>query len=356
MGGRRHGPAAMSGAALGIAVSALGLAAFLAAAGINALLLSRARGRIAIDDPGARRMHRTPTPRGGGLGIAVAILLFGLGPFAPIEPRPLLPILLGVLAVAWISWRDDHGGVPAWRRLSVHLGAAALVVFALAPELPGLEPDAAPWLVVAVGALLALALAWSINLHNFMDGIDGLLAWQGVFVAGFLVTLPAAGLDPVLLVPAVATAAACLGFLPFNFPKARIFMGDVGSTVLGLMLALLLLIAVRHGHLPVPAALVLPILFVTDATLTLVSRMIRGRRWYHGHREHCYQWLARAAGGHVPVSVGFLVANLMVVAPTVMVIRANPEQGWAIAAAAYATSSAGWVLLRRKALLWRRKR
>lgn len=285
----------MTGAALGIAVSALGLAAFLASAGLNALLLGRARGRIAVDDPGARRMHRRPTPRGGGLGIAIAIILFGLGPFVPIEPRPLVPILFGVLAVAWISWRDDHGGVPAWRRLSVHLGAAALVVFALAPELPGLEPDAAPWQVLAVGALLALALAWSINLHNFMDGIDGLLAWQGVFVAGFLITLPAAGLDPVLLVPAVATAAACLGFLPFNFPKARIFMGDVGSTVLGLVLALLLLIAVRHGHLPAPAALVLPMLFVTDSTLTLASRVARGRRWYHAHREHCYQWLARTA-------------------------------------------------------------
>ena len=346
----------MTGVTLGLAVAALGLAAFLASAGINALLLSRARGRVAVDKPGARRMHRVPTPRGGGLGIALAIILFGLGPFLPIEPRPLVPILLGVLAVAWISWRDDNGGVPPLRRLAVHAAASVLVVYALAPRLPGAGPDAASWMLALVGLLIAGLITWSINLHNFMDGIDGLLAWQGVFVAGFLVTLPAAGLDPVLLVPAVATAAACLGFLPFNFPKARIFMGDVGSTVIGLMLALLLLIAVRHGHLSMPAALVLPILFVTDATLTLVSRMIRGRRWYHGHREHCYQWLARAAGGHVPVSVGFLVANLMVVAPTVMVIRANPEQGWAIAAAAYATSAAGWVLLRRKALLWRRKR
>ncbi len=346
----------MSGAVLGVAVAALGLAAFLASAGINALLVSRERGRLAVDDPGARRMHRVPTPRGGGLGIVVAIVLFGLGPFVPIEPRPLLPILLGVLAVAWISWRDDHGGVSVRHRILVHLGAAALVVHALAPRLPGLEPDAASWLVLAVGILLVVLIAWSINLHNFMDGLDGLLAWQGVFVAGFLVALPTAGRDPVLLVPAVATAAACLGFLPFNFPRARIFMGDVGSTVLGLMSALLLLLAVRHGHLPAPAALVLPVLFVTDATWTLVSRIARGRRWYHGHREHCYQWLARATGSHVPVSIGFLVANLTVVVPTVLLIRANPEHGWMIAAVLYAAATLSWVFLKRWSLARVRRR
>lgn len=346
----------MSGAALGIAVAALGLASFLASAGINALLLSRARGRLPVDGPGSRRMHRLPTPRGGGLGIAAGIVLFGLGPFLPIEPRPLVPILVGVLAVAWVSWRDDHGGVPALRRLLVHLGSAALVVYALAPELPGVDHETSSWAVFAAGVLLAAALAWSINLHNFMDGIDGLLAWQAVFVSGFLVMLPSAGLDPVLMVPAVATAAACLGFLPFNFPKARIFMGDVGSTVLGLMLALLLLVAVRHGHLPAPAALVLPVLFVVDATLTLVSRMARGRRWYHAHREHLYQWLARASGRHVPVSVGFLVANLLVVTPTVLLIRANPEHGWAIASLAYAVAAAAWFALRRATLARARSR
>jgi UDP-N-acetylmuramyl pentapeptide phosphotransferase/UDP-N-acetylglucosamine-1-phosphate transferase len=346
----------MTGASLGLAVAALGLASFLASSAINALLLSPTRRHAAIDRPGARRMHRVPTPRGGGLGIAVAIVLFGLGPFLPIEPRPLLAILVATLALGWISWRDDRRGVPAIWRLVTHVSAACLVVWALAPRLPGLDPDPEMLPLAIVSMVLVSLITWSINLHNFMDGIDGLLAWQALFIAGFLVTLPAAGMDPVLLVPAVVTASACLGFLPFNFPKARIFMGDIGSTVLGLTLALLLVVAARHGHLPVPAALVLPMLFVTDATLTLVSRMARRRRWYHPHREHLYQWLARRAGSHVPVSVGFLVANLMVVAPIVLLIRANPEQGWAIAVTAYAVSGLAWVGLRRRMLARRGRR
>lgn len=343
-------------AGLAVAVAALGLASFGASAGTTTWLLSRARPRLAVDEPGQRRMHRLPTPRGGGFGIALAVVLFGLGPFLLIEPRPLLLILGGVLAVAIVSWRDDHGGVSARLRLATHVIAAGLIVWALAPELPGLPIDAPPVAVWFAGALLVAAITWSINLHNFMDGIDGLLAWQGVFVAGFLVTLPSVAQDAVTLVPAAVTAAACLGFLPFNFPRARIFMGDVGSTVLGLMLALLLILAVRHGHLPLAAALVLPILFTTDATLTLVSRMVRGRRWYHPHREHLYQWLARAAGSHVPVSVGFLVVNLTVVAPTVLLIRSNPEYAWTIAAGAYASVAMVWVALRRFTLAWRRRR
>lgn len=340
----------MTGTTLGIAVAALGLAAFLTAVGINAMLLSRVDRGIALDQPGRRRLHRTPTPRGGGLGIVAAVVLFGLAPFLPIEPRPLVPILVGTMLLAWIGWRDDRVGVPVVWRLVVHVTAASLIVGALAPELPGLDFDAPWWAVLTVGALLSVALAWSINLHNFMDGIDGLLAWQAVFVAGFLALLPSAGLDPVLLIPAVVTATASLGFLPFNFPKARIFMGDAGSTVLGLMLALVLLVAVRHGHLPAPAAVVLPMLFVVDSTLTLLSRMARRRRWYDAHREHLYQWLARATGSHVAVSTGFLVANLTVVAPTVLLIRANPEHGWMVAALAYVVAAVAWFGLRRAVL------
>jgi UDP-N-acetylmuramyl pentapeptide phosphotransferase/UDP-N-acetylglucosamine-1-phosphate transferase len=344
----------VSGVTLAIATAALGLAAFVTTAAVNALMMRRP-GVLAVDAPGARRLHRQPTPRGGGLGIALAVVLFGLGPFLPVEPRPLAPILLATGLLAWVGWRDDRVGVPVAWRLAAHLGVAGTIVWTLAPRLPGVVPDAGIAAALAVGLLLTGLIAWSINLHNFMDGIDGLLAWQALFVSGFLVTLPSIGRDPVLLVPAVATASACLGFLPFNFPKARIFMGDVGSTVLGLMVALLLLIAVRHGHLPAAAALTLPILFVTDASLTLVSRVLRGRRWYAAHREHLYQWLARSGGSHVRVSLGFLLANLLVVAPTVSLIRAHPDSAWSIAGAAYVVAGLAWVGLRELVLRRRRR-
>lgn len=338
-----------------LAVIALGLAAFLLSAGINAWLIARPREGLAIDLPGARRMHKAPTPRGGGMGIALAVLLFGLGPFLPVEPRPLVPIIIGVLTVAVVSWLDDRRGVPAGWRLVAHCLGAALVVWALAPELPGVPEGMKGLGVLMVGVALTISLVWSINLHNFMDGIDGLLAMQAAFVAGFLLALPSVAGDVVVLVPAAATVAASLGFLPYNFPRARIFMGDVGSTVIGLVIALLLLLSVRHGHLSAAAALVLPILFVTDASLTLASRMFRGRRWYHGHREHLYQWLARSSGSHVPVSAGFLLVNLAAVAPTVLLIRARPEHGTVVAVIAYAVAGGLWFALRRWVLARRRR-
>lgn len=338
-----------------LAVVALGLAAFLLSAGINGWLVSRPRQGLAVDLPGARRMHRAPTPRGGGIGIALAVLLFGLGPFLPVEPRPLVPIIAGVLTVAIVSWLDDRRGVAVGWRLVAHCLGAGLVVWALAPELPGV-PDGMQGLgMLVVGAGLSLGIVWSINLHNFMDGIDGLLAMQAAFVAGFLLALPSVAGDVVVLVPAAALVAASLGFLPYNFPRARIFMGDVGSTVIGLMLALLLLLSVRHGHLSGPAALVLPMLFVTDATLTLISRMLRRRRWYHAHREHLYQWLARSFGTHMPVSAGFLLVNLSAVAPTVLLIRARPEQGMVIAVVAYAVAAFAWFVLRSWVVARRRR-
>jgi len=335
-----------------LALTSLGLAAFITSLAIAWWLA--VSGNQPLDLPGARRSHTLPTPRGGGLGPAIAIVAFGIGPFLLVEPKPISLLLLAFVLVGAVGWRDDHRGVARRWRLLAHAGGALLMVCALWPELPGIAADSATLLRLAIGLGFALLIIASINLHNFMDGIDGLLALQAAFIASFLCFLPGVALDQTLLVPALVTAVACLGFLPLNFPRARIFMGDVGSTVIGLTVALLLLIAVRHRHLEPASALVLPILFVIDSGLTLATRLARTRRWYHGHRAHTYQWLVRAGLAHRTVSLSFLLLNLTLVAPLVLMIENNPLQQWWFAGFAYAAAALAWFATR--ALVARRMR
>ena len=334
--------------------SAAAFAAQLAATCALASLLTwraihYARKRRLIDLPGQRRSHRVPTPRGGGIAIVAAILVFGLLPAAlrdagtlPVDARLLAP---AVVAVALVGWLDDHGGLSALFRLAVHCAAAALV-FALPflHALSGAAPTAG--LAVFAAALVTLAIAWSVNLHNFMDGIDGLLVAQSLFVfcalAGLLAHAGAREPAQQLL----AWAAACLGFLPFNFPRARIFMGDVGSGVLGLLVGVAVLWQAGTPGIAAASGLVLCSAFVTDATCTLLLRMLRGRRWYSAHREHLYQWLVRRGGTHARTVALYMAWNLLIVLPVVYWMNRSPEAraatGFGAAAAVYAVAVALW--------------
>ncbi|HET9483596.1 MAG TPA: glycosyl transferase family 4 [Xanthomonadales bacterium] len=325
--------------------------ALLAAAALSAVVTALAIGygrRRLLDLPGARRSHRVPTPRGGGIGIVVAVVALGFGPALATDPRAY-GIALAFGAVAAIGWLDDHRPVPAAVRLALHLAAAALVVWTVAPWWSG--GTAAAW---ALGAAAVLAVAWSVNLHNFMDGIDGLLAMQGSFVLAVLAfALARAGaLAPAHI--AAAAAVATLAFVPFNAPRAHVFMGDVGSGAIGLLAGALGLVAIARGALDLPQVLVLGSGFVIDATATLLSRIVRGRRWHAPHREHLYQWLARAGLGHARVTAAYLGWNLAVVAPAVYLAhaltrgRAGSVYSWAVAAAVYALGLGLWLVLKRR--------
>jgi UDP-N-acetylmuramyl pentapeptide phosphotransferase/UDP-N-acetylglucosamine-1-phosphate transferase len=313
----------------------------LASAAVSAALteaaIRYARRRVLLDQPGQRRSHRVPTPRGGGMGIvAVALLLLGFFAIAPTADMPraqVLAALAGLVLVSLIGWWDDHRALPALPRLAVHALAALVlvgtlgVIFALA-----VGPfDAFGRIVVsAIGLILIGIVVWSINLHNFMDGINGLLACQTVFVFG--------ALGAVLCVDRGASAppselffclaAATLGFLPFNFPHARVFMGDGGSGAIGyLMVAGVLLVS----PLALPLWAILNSAFVVDATTTLVSRMANRRRWYSAHREHLYQWLVRSGFSHARVVGLYALWNLCFVLPcAILYVRAwvaTPPEG-----------------------------
>jgi UDP-N-acetylmuramyl pentapeptide phosphotransferase/UDP-N-acetylglucosamine-1-phosphate transferase len=342
-----------------------------AALGFSAILtwasIAYAHRRKLIDEPGLRRSHTMPTPRGGGIGIVVAILACGLLPALADASNGftfwwLIPPVLGVALVGWI---DDHGGLSIAKRFTMHC-AAALWTFVV-PLLPvAISGGPAPWLIVLMlaGGLIGSALTvWSINLHNFMDGIDGILSMQSVFVFWTIAGLFAAIGESTLAWQLALWAAAVLGFVPFNFPRARIFMGDVGSGVLGFLIAVAVIWQLLHPRIAFATGLVACSAFVTDATCTLVSRMARGRRWYSAHREHLYQWLVRCGNSHARVVVYYMGWNLLIVLPVVGWMNRSITQsadaapaGLELGAAVYALATIVWYVGKKRCIAYVRAR
>jgi len=323
------------------------------AAALVALALGYARWRNVIDEPGRRRSHSVPTPRGGGIGIVLAVL-FGLYVLAA-SGLAVLPLrfMLAIVLVALIGWIDDHRPLGAPLRLAVQLLAIAIWLWPVAAA--AFSGDGHGNVVIAFGALgvaalLVLLVAWSVNLHNFMDGIDGLLAFQALFVLGALGLLCRRESGSHALELGL-WAAAVAGFVPFNFPRARIFMGDVGSGVLGLLIAAAVLWQMALPQTAAASGLIAVSAFLTDASLTLLSRMTSGRRWYSAHREHLYQWLTRCGFSHARVVALYMGWNLLVVAPVLWWINRLPAQtqlaeldpGYAWAGGVYLVAIVVWV-------------
>jgi UDP-N-acetylmuramyl pentapeptide phosphotransferase/UDP-N-acetylglucosamine-1-phosphate transferase len=299
-------------------LGALVCGAFAVSALLTWFAIHYARRHRLIDLPGQRRSHTLPTPRGGGIGIAASALLstLALAGWSPFRIDMLgLPAAIAVVALA--GGIDDHRGLNALVRFVMH-GIAALLVLG-STMLLGLvylpRHDVLPYAVVCLAALLAVV--WSINLHNFMDGIDGLLAMQALFVFAVLAVLFADAGEAAETWRVTLYAVAVAGFMPFNFPRARVFMGDVGSGVLGLLIAIAVLWQMTTPAIALCSGIVLCSAFVTDATCTLLSRMLRGRRWYSAHREHLYQWLVRCGHSHVQVVALYMGWNIVIVLPVV---------------------------------------
>lgn len=323
------------------------------ASGLTWLAIRYARRRRLFDLPGQRRSHDVPTPRGGGIAIVVAILFAWIAIGMTGATRaPLLVVVPPIVGIALVGWMDDHGGLSARWRFAMHCMATAwLLCGALAPALTatgGIPAGVAwPWGLALLA--VAMAMVWSINLHNFMDGINGLLAFQASFVLAALAWF--AGTNGADAIAALAAAAACAGFLPFNFPRASIFMGDVGSGVLGFVVALAVLCFALSPRMAAASGVVLCSAFVTDATCTLLSRMLRGRRWYSAHREHLYQWLVRSGFSHARVVALYMGWNVLVALPAVGWMNRMPKTpmpaGVGLAVAVYLAAAAAWLLGKR---------
>lgn len=285
-----------------------------------------------VDVPNARSSHVIATPRGGGIAIAATSLAGALLAAATGLVPWLISLTLVVagVAVAAVGYVDDRRGVSRSARFLVHVLASAACVLVVwsAPldDLAGLAARLA-FIVVAV-----FGLSWAINLFNFMDGIDGLAGSQALFVAGASAILAWQGDRADAAVLPALTAGACCGFLVWNRPPARIFMGDVGSGFLGLWMGAVALVLAVEGSLTIWTSIVLGSVFIADATTTLVRRALSGRRWYEAHRSHAYQRLARRWDSHARVTALLWVLNLLVVAPVAVLSQHYPQLGPMLAA------------------------
>jgi Fuc2NAc and GlcNAc transferase len=294
------------------------------------------RGGV-LDVPNARSSHSSPTPRGGGGAIvlvmsAALLALFGAG----LIERPLLAALgVGGLVIAAVGFRDDRRALAAGVRLAVHTAAAVWALWCLG-GLPPLRCGAALVDLGWGGQLLGLlGIIWVLNLFNFMDGIDGIAASEAVFIAlagGALAAIAPAA--PAVAVTALVFAAACLGFLWWNWPPARIFLGDIGSGYLGYVIAVLALAATRANPAAVWVWLILGGVFFVDATVTLTRRAARGERVHQAHRSHAYQRLTRRWGGHRAVTLTVWAVNLLWLLPCAVLAALRPSwASWLVLAA-----------------------
>jgi len=306
--------------------------------------IAYAHRRGMLDRPGQRRSHNIPTPRGGGIGIVIAALVclpgVLLGTAASWPPLLVAGLLAALLLVALAGWWDDHRSLPILPRFGAQL--LAVLLFAAALAASGLS-----WWWLPV---LLLAGAWSINLHNFMDGIDGLLAQQAMFVGAGLALLAWGAGQGALALAAACLATASLGFWCLNRSPARIFMGDVGSGSVGLLIFAFTAMLWRVETGLLWPALILSSAFVADASLTLLSRFCRGRRWYTAHREHLYQWLVRCGLTHAGGGAIYMTWNLLLAAPLAWLAFSHPALGLPTTMGTYLAAAVLWLLLKRRCL------
>lgn len=269
-----------------------------------AIVYAHRRGML--DSPGQRRSHTMPTPRGGGIGPVFVILpggTFTLATMVPAYPPGLVASWASaVVLVAAVGWWDDHHDLPAWPRLGVQLAATGMFCAAL------ISAVHISWWWWPVGVLFGV---WSINLHNFMDGIDGLLAQQVIFVAIVTAVLAIATGQQAVASLAGLTAAATFGFWLHNRSPASVFMGDVGSGTMGLLIFMFIALVSAGTWRAAWPMLAACSGFLLDAGLTLLWRIARGRRWYTAHREHLYQWLVRCGWTHSRTGRLYMTWNLL---------------------------------------------
>lgn len=303
--------------ALGAATAWAPAAAFAVSLALLAWMLKGGAAHLALDRPGERSLHSTPTPRTGGLaivaGIGLAWSVFGLA--APVALWIALALLVAV------SFLDDLRGAPIPLRFGSHFVAAGLALWSMSDGLG-----------IALWAPVILATAWMTNLYNFMDGSDGLAG--GMALIGFAAYGAGAALagDSGFAALNLSVAASALAFLLFNFHPARIFMGDAGSIPLGFLAAVLGVLGWQRGLWPAwfPVLVFSP--FIVDATITLLRRLARGERVWRAHREHYYQRLVQMGWGHRGTALAEY--GVMLAAAASALWGAKQAPGWQAALAA----------------------
>jgi len=284
-----------------------------------------------LDIPNERSAHSTPTPRGGGLVFVLFFLLFLLicAYLQVIDTGLFLSLLLPGALIATIGFVDDRRQVSALKRLTLHFLAASIALYCIGgfPSIFMLGHFFHAGLILNILGLIYLV--WMINLYNFMDGINGLAALEAISICLGGASLSWLHGEYQAMYLPLGLAAAVGGFLYWNFPIARIFMGDVGSGFTGLILALLSLQAGKISPDLLWAWLILSGVFIVDATFTLLARAISGQSIVEAHSHHAYQHAAQQRGRHAPVSIAVLLINLLWLLPMAVLVASHWLDGFA---------------------------
>lgn len=301
--------------------------------------------RYALARPNARSSHREPTPQGGGIAVfaAIIVVLATVEIFVPgaLTDAPRLAlVLVAVAGVGGLGAIDDIWPMEVLPRLSWQ-AMAALVIIAALPAGLQIFPML-PWWIER--ALMLIGVLWFVNLVNFMDGLDWMTVAEVVPVSAALVAIGALGALPSDgTIVALALLGATAGFAPFNRPVARLFLGDVGSLPIGLLLAWMLVLVAGNGY--IVAAILLPLYYIADATITLLRRLFKGETITQAHRSHFYQ-RATDGGYGVYEIVGRVFAVNVILALLAISTMMTPSRETHLGALA-----AGCLLV--AALLWR---
>lgn len=293
--------------------------AFSLSLGLSLLVRKYAIRLQIIDLPNDRSNHTLPTPRGGGIGIVCVIILFLL----MVTPYVLDGFtgfwITSIILVAGIGWLDDQVSLSSWLRLIFQTVGA--LIFLLSPNFLSVFQSTGIFAFICI----TLLMVWLTNLYNFMDGIDGLAASQGMVAAIAASVFFYLSGQVVYSYLCCGLAAAIAGFLVVNWHPAKIFMGDVGSYGLGFMFACLALLGQLTNSVPILVWLVLLAVFISDATFTLVHRVLKGETWYRAHCDHAYQRLVRSGFSHKKVTMAVLIINIILLWPLAYLSWSNPE-------------------------------
>jgi len=306
------------------------LAVFLFTAILTRLMRAYALRVNLVDVPNQRSSHKVPTPRGGGVAIVLIAVLLALYFATEYTSSQIFfySTAFAGLTVAAIGFVDDHGHVNAkWRLLTHFLCAAVALTFMPLPVLVfgdlTLEPNVFTFLV------LTIAIVWLLNLYNFMDGIDGIAGMEAVTsLAGSALLLYLADAPKEYIYWPLLLSAAVAGFLVVNFPPAKIFMGDAGSGFLGFSLGLLACWHSTWSPNMFWSWLILLGIFVVDATLTLLRRILQGKKPYEAHRSHAYQHAAVRYNSHKCVTISVALINVFWLLPIAWLVCRSFIPGW----------------------------
>jgi glycosyltransferase WbpL len=294
------------------------LVTFLFSLGLTSLVKKYAVKNAVIDIPNERSSHTQPTPRGGGIAVSIPIMIsiVGLYLFHLISFPIFIGMLISSLIITIVGWLDDHKHIIFyWRVIFYSIASIWMIswVGSLDAISIGLIRIPLPYILGYI--VTFFGLLWLTNLYNFMDGTDGLAALQGICAGLFGGVLMLVEGETGLAIVCFIIVSSCLGFLYWNWPPAKIFMGDIGSCLLGFIFGSLALISDVTGTVSVSIWCILLSVFICDATFTLLKRIICREKWYDAHCSHAYQRLVQMGITHKQLAVAFFILNTILIWP-----------------------------------------